>query len=152
MSKVAVQHEDFDVSKQLELLCADRTDIGATATFVGYVRDNNLDDDVAGMQLEHYPGMTEQSLQQIADEAAKRWGILDTTIIHRIGELIPSDQIVLVAVASAHRGEAFAACKFIMDYLKTDAPFWKKELLKDGSTRWVEARASDDDTARGWNP
>lgn len=150
MNLVRVQADDFDVSEVLAELCAGRTDIGATATFIGYVRDLNLDDDVEAMLLEHYPGMTEKALEEIAEEADQRWNLLGTAIIHRIGELRPADQIVLVSVASAHRGDAFAACEFIMDYLKTRAPFWKKELLKDGSSRWVEARSSDDDAAERW--
>jgi molybdopterin synthase catalytic subunit len=151
MRLVSVQQDDFDASTVLEELRRGRTDIGATATFVGYVRDLNLDDDVEAMVLEHYPGMTEKALAEIATEAASRWDLLGTAVIHRVGELRPADQIVLVAVASAHRGDAFAACEFIMDYLKTRAPFWKKELLKNGSSRWVEARASDDEAAGRWN-
>ena len=150
MSKVVVQTEDFDVSEELRLLCGGRKEIGATATFVGLVRDINLDDHVSGMALEHYPGMTEKSLAKIVAEASERWEVLDATVIHRVGELMPSDQIVMVAVASTHRGDSFAACEFIMDYLKTRAPFWKKELLDDGNSRWVDARESDDSAAERW--
>ena len=150
MSLVRVQQDDFDIGAVLEELRRGRSDIGATATFIGYVRDLNLDDDVEAMVLEHYPGMTEKALEEIVAEADSRWDLLGTAVIHRVGELQPADQIVLVAVSSAHRGDAFAACEFIMDYLKTRAPFWKKELLKDGTSRWVEARSSDDDAAQRW--
>ncbi len=151
MKLVRVQTDDFDVSSVLGELCDGRTDVGASVTFTGYVRDLNLDADVEAMHLEHYPGMTEKALEEIADEASTRWKLLGTAIIHRVGELRPADRIVLVAVTSAHRGDAFSACEFIMDYLKTRAPFWKKELLKDGSSRWVEARSSDDEAAQRWD-
>lgn len=150
MSKISVQNEDFDVSEELRLLCGDRKEIGATATFVGLVRDINLDDHVTGMALEHYPGMTEKSLEKIVAEASERWDVIDATVIHRVGELMPSDQIVMVAVASTHRGDSFDACEFIMDYLKTRAPFWKKELLHDGSSSWVDARETDGSAADRW--
>jgi len=117
--------------------------------FVGLVRDLNEGDNVSTMSLEHYPGMTEKSIQAIVDEAARRWNVIDATVVHRIGELKPADRIVLVAVASSHRGEAFAACEFIMDYLKTRAPFWKKEQTPQGA-RWVEARETDDRAAERW--
>jgi len=147
---IRIQQEDFDASTLLTELRSDRSDIGASVTFIGYVRDLNLDDDVKAMRLEHYPGMTEKALEEIIDEAGSRWKLSGTAVIHRVGELQPADQIVLVAVTSAHRGDAFAACEFIMDFLKTRAPFWKKELLQDGSSRWVEARASDDEAAGRW--
>ena len=150
MSRVLVQREDFDVGAELRKLCKGRKDIGATATFVGLVRDINLDEHVKGMALEHYPGMTEKALEKIVAEATERWDVLDAIVIHRVGDLMPSDQIVMVAVASTHRGDAFSACEFIMDYLKTRAPFWKKELLDNGSSRWVDARESDDDAAGRW--
>jgi molybdopterin synthase catalytic subunit len=134
--KISVQREDFDLSGEVKALSDPR--IGAVATFVGVVRE-------VPMTLEHYPGMTEKALQKIVDEARARWQVLDCTVIHRVGDLKPTDQIVLVAVASAHRGDAFAACEFIMDYLKTQAPFWKKE-----AAGWVEARASDDQAAERW--
>jgi molybdopterin synthase catalytic subunit len=118
--------------------------VGAVASFVGLVRDENDAATVRTLTLEHYPGMTEKALHGIVDEARRRWSIYDAVVIHRVGELSPTDQIVLVAVSSAHRGDAFAACEFIIDYLKTQAPFWKKELTPDGE-RWVEARASDDE-------
>lgn len=124
-------------------------DVGALASFVGLVRDANDGRSVSAMTLEHYPGMTEQALQAICVEAAGRWDILDTLVVHRVGALKPGDRIVLVGVTSAHRGEAFAACEFIMDYLKTRAPFWKKEATPEGE-KWVEARGSDDIAASRW--
>jgi molybdopterin synthase catalytic subunit len=136
--KIAVQQEDFDLSAVLKAMRSDPK-VGAIASFVGVVRE-------VAMTLEHYPGMTEKALQKIVDEAKGRWQVLDCTVIHRYGPLQPTDQIVLVAVASAHRGDAFAACEFIMDYLKTQAPFWKKEEGKG----WVEARAADDAAAGRW--
>lgn len=139
--KASVQREDFDAGAEIRALSSDPR-VGAVASFVGVVRE-------VGMTLEHYPGMTEKALHRIVDEATGRWQVLGCTVIHRYGELKPTDQIVLVAVASAHRGDAFAACEFIMDYLKTQAPFWKKESTASGD-RWVEARASDDAAAARW--
>ena len=139
--KIAVQREDFDSGLEQKNLYR-HPGVGAVASFVGIVRD-------VGMTLEHYSGMTENSIRKIVDEAIKRWKVVDCTVIHRYGELSPHDQIVLVAVASAHRGDAFAACEFIMDYLKTQAPFWKKEQTPEGA-RWVEARSGDDDAAARW--
>ena len=139
--KVSVQHEDFDLGAEVKALYRS-TAIGAVASFVGVVRD-------VAMTLEHYPGMTDKALRKIAEDAAKRWKVLDCTVIHRYGALQPGDQIVMVAVASAHRGDAFEACEFIMDYLKTQAPFWKKEHRAEGES-WVEARASDDLAAGRW--
>ncbi len=147
--KVRVQREDFDSGAEIAALRAGDGRVGAVAAFIGTVRDLNEGSGVAAMTLEHYPGMTEKSLAAICEQARSRWDILDTLVIHRFGELRPTDQIVLVAVTSAHRGEAFAACEFIMDYLKTEAPFWKKESTSAGE-RWVEARASDDDAAARW--
>jgi molybdopterin synthase catalytic subunit len=146
---VRVQNEDFDVARELEHLRGGDARIGAIASFVGLVRDVNEATEVRTMTLEHYPGMTEKALAQIIDQARQRWDICDALIIHRVGELKPGDQIVLAAVAGAHRGEAFAACEFIMDYLKTRAPFWKKEQTAAGE-RWVEARASDEEKASRW--
>ena len=146
---VRVQTDDFDAGRELAALRGGDRAVGAVAAFIGTVRDVNADAAVAGMTLEHYPGMTEKALAAIVDEAKRRWDIVDALVIHRVGALKPADQIVLVAVTSAHRGEAFAACEFIMDYLKTRAPFWKKEETPDGA-RWVEARASDDDAAARW--
>jgi len=146
---VRIQHQDFDISTEIAALRAARRDVGAVASFVGIVRDVNEGASVAGMTLEHYPGMTERSIQSIIDEAKSRWTIFEALVIHRIGELRPQDQIVLVIVTGLHRGDAFAACEFIMDYLKTQAPFWKKEQTLQGD-RWVEARASDDSAAARW--
>ncbi|MFZ6674000.1 molybdopterin synthase catalytic subunit MoaE [Undibacterium sp. Xuan67W] len=146
---VFVQTEDFDVSTQLAKMRAGKPAIGAVVSFVGLVRDLNDDLDVQAMELEHYPGMTEKSLDDIVQQAGQRWQLLDALVIHRVGILQPLDQIVLVAVASAHRGEAFAACEFIMDYLKTQAPFWKKEQTSQGA-RWVDARETDDHALNKW--
>jgi len=146
---VRVQREDFDVGREIAKLRAGTAGVGAVASFVGIVRDSNEAAEIRTLTLEHYPGMTEKALGDIVAEAARRWKLCDTLVIHRVGELRPSDQIVLVAVTSAHRGEAFAACQFIMDYLKTRAPFWKKELTPTGE-RWVEARTSDDEAAARW--
>jgi molybdopterin synthase catalytic subunit len=139
--RVSVQLEDFDLSAEVRAISRD-TKVGAVASFVGLVRD-------VKMTLEQYPGMTERAIRKIVDEAAGRWQVMDCTVIHRYGDLAPNDQIVLVAVASAHRGDAFAACEFIMDYLKTQAPFWKKEHRSGGAT-WVEARVADDEAAERW--
>jgi molybdopterin synthase catalytic subunit len=146
---VRIQGEDFDVARELERLRAGDARIGAIASFLGLVRDVNEASEVRAMTLEHYPGMTEKALAQIVEEARSRWNIIDALVIHRVGELKPGDQIVLAAVAGAHRSEAFAACEFIMDYLKTRAPFWKKEQTPTGE-RWVEARASDEEKASRW--
>jgi len=148
--QVRVQAGDFDAGAEIAALRRADPGIGAIASFIGLVRDVNEGDAVAGMTLEHYPGMTEKALADIVGEAGRRWDIIDALVIHRVGELKPLDQIVLVAVAGAHRGEAFAACEFIMDYLKTRAPFWKKEQTAEGA-RWVEARASDDAAAGRWS-
>jgi molybdopterin synthase catalytic subunit len=147
--KIAVQNEAFDLGAEVDAMRQGRTDVGAIASFVGLARDMNVDSEVAAMTLEHYPGMTEKALAALVDEACSRWTLLDVTVIHRVGRLLPGDPIVLVAVASSHRGEAFASCEFIMDYLKTQAPFWKKEETPAGE-RWVEARASDDAAAARW--
>jgi molybdopterin synthase catalytic subunit len=146
---VRVQEEDFDLSAEVARLREGRPQAGAVACFVGLVRDVNGRDAVAAMTLEHYPGMTERALEEIVAEARGRWDLVEVTVIHRVGNLRPLDQIVLVAVASAHRGEAFAACEFIMDYLKTRAPFWKKERTCEGE-RWVDAREQDGDAAARW--
>ncbi|HET7547260.1 MAG TPA: molybdopterin synthase catalytic subunit MoaE [Usitatibacter sp.] len=147
---VRVQQADFDTGRELETLTRGRVDVGAVASFVGLVRDANDGHAIRGMTLEHYPGMTEKALEAIVAEAHGRWDLLDTLVIHRVGALAPGERIVLVGVASAHRGEAFAACEFIMDYLKTRAPFWKREDTPEGS-RWVDARASDDAAAGRWD-
>jgi molybdopterin synthase catalytic subunit len=135
--KIAVQTQDFDAGAEIRALSSDPK-VGAVASFVGVVRE-------VGMTLEHYPGMTDKALHRIVADAAARWQVMDCTVIHRTGALKPTDQIVLVAVASAHRADAFAACEFIMDFLKTQAPFWKKE-----AAGWVEARAADDQAAERW--
>ena len=139
--KISVQSGDFDVGLEIRNISKNNS-IGAVASFVGLVRD-------VAMTLEHYPGMTERAIEKIVDEAKSRWQVLDCAVIHRYGALQPNDQIVMVAVASGHRGDAFAACEFIMDYLKTQAPFWKKEQTAEG-TRWVEAKADDDKAAERW--
>jgi len=146
---VRVQQEDFDVGLEVAGLSNGKAAIGAVASFVGLVRDSNDGSGVLDMTLEHYPGMTESALEDIVAQASSRWSIIDTTVIHRYGHLVPGDQIVLVAVGASHRGEAFAACEFIMDYLKTRAPFWKKETTQDGD-RWLEARQTDDAAAQRW--
>ena len=146
---VRVQQADFDVGAELTALRGSDARVGALASFLGLVRDLNDGASVAEMTLEHYPGMTEKALEEIVAEAKGRWDIYDALVIHRVGPLKPCDQIVLVAVTSAHRGEAFAACEFIMDYLKTKAPFWKKEVTPDGG-RWVDARETDDTAAARW--
>jgi molybdopterin synthase catalytic subunit len=146
---VRIQEADFDVGGELAALRRDNPQVGALASFVGVVRDVNDGAGVSEMVLEHYPGMTEKALEAIIGEAGRRWTIIDVVVIHRVGRLLPTDQIVLVAVAGAHRGEAFAACEFIMDYLKTRAPFWKREITSKGA-RWVEARSADDQAAERW--
>jgi molybdopterin synthase catalytic subunit len=147
---VRVQTADFDAGAEIAALRRDDPRVGGVASFIGVVRDLNEGDRVAEMTLEHYPGMTEKALEKIVDEARQRWDIYDALVIHRVGRLKPTDQIVLVVVTSAHRGEAFRACEFLMDYLKTRAPFWKKEQTAQGG-RWVEARTSDDAAAERWN-
>jgi molybdopterin synthase catalytic subunit len=147
---VRIQEDDFDISAEIATLRKGDSRIGAVVTFLGTVRDMNDGSSVKGMTLEHYPGMTEKSLEEILSQAKARWDIYQALVIHRIGPLLPEDQIVLVAVTSAHRGEAFAACEFIMDYLKTAAPFWKKEETPNGA-HWVDARLSDDEALQRWS-
>ncbi|RSD31902.1 molybdopterin synthase catalytic subunit MoaE [Vibrio pectenicida] len=148
MERVSVQYEDFSVGNEYQNLTEDSF-TGAIVTFVGKVRDMNLGENVTGLSLEHYPGMTEKALMKICDQAERRWSLSGIRVIHRIGDLEVGDQIVFVGVSSAHRGAAFEACEFIMDYLKTKAPFWKKERT-DGATRWVESRNSDKLAAQRW--
>ena len=148
-SKIRVQTEVFDVAEVIDDLRAGNPAVGAIASFIGVVRDLNDGASVETMTLEHYPGMTEKALQAIVADAEKRWDVIDVSVVHRVGELRPTDPIVLVAVASAHRGDAFQACEFIMDYLKTQAPFWKKEEDSQG-TRWVASRSSDARAAGRW--
>jgi len=145
---IRVQTEDFDVAEVNRELHCGRSDVGAIASFIGLVRDLE-GDRLQQMTLQHYPGMTEKALQGIADRACERWQISDLAIVHRVGALRPADQIVLVSVASGHRKDAFAACEFIMDYLKTEAPFWKKEVSEQGS-KWVESRESDSMALDKW--
>ena len=146
---VRIQTEDFDIGAEIARLRRANPKIGAVASFVGVVRDVNDGDAVAEMTLEHYPGMTEKSIEDIIRQACGRWNVFDALVIHRVGKLQPTDQIVLVIVTSSHRGDAFAACEFIMDYLKTRAPFWKKESTPAGA-RWVDARTTDDIAAERW--
>ena len=147
--QVRIQEWDFDLTAELAKLRADNPKVGAVVGFVGTVRDLNEGAEVAQMELEHYPGMTEQSIAAIIEQARQRWPIFGALVIHRVGPLQPLEQIVLVAVTSAHRGEAFAACEFIIDYLKTEAPFWKKEQTPEGA-RWVDARVSDETALKKW--
>jgi len=149
-SLIRIQKTDFDVSAELAALRKGDPRVGAVVTFLGTVRDMNDGSQVKGMTLEHYPGMTEKALEDIISQANTRWDIYQTLVIHRVGPLLPEDQIVIVAVTSAHRGEAFSACEFIMDYLKTSAPFWKKEDTPEGA-RWVDARIADDAAMTRWN-
>ncbi len=146
---VAVQHIDFDLNAEHQQLINKDRGVGAVVSFVGLVRDLNLADDVVALELEHYPGMTEKTLANILGEAARRWSLQAARIVHRVGKMYPGDQIVLVLTASAHRGDAYAANNFIMDFLKTEAPFWKKEWTPTGP-RWIEARDSDDQAAAKW--
>jgi molybdopterin synthase catalytic subunit len=153
-ARVLIQTEDFDVSQVLSNLRANDARVGAVCTFVGTVRDTHLlsgqaKDQVMTLTLEHYPGMTEASIERMIDEAHQRFDFYQAHVIHRVGPLQPMDQIVLVAVSSAHRGESFKACEFLMDYLKTQAPFWKKEETPEG-TKWVDARVSDDEAMAKW--
>ena len=148
---VRVQREDFDLGAEVRRLIAGRTDIGAIVTFSGVMRSQNDGDAVSAMTLEHYPGMTETELARVEAEAGKRWPLQASLIVHRVGALRPGDNIVLVVTASAHREAAFAAAEFLMDYLKTRAPFWKKETRADGSERWVDARDSDENAAGRWD-
>ena len=146
---IRIQEKDFDISAEVAALRQGDPRVGAVVSFLGTVRDMNEGSEVQELTLEHYAGMTEKALEEILSQAKSRWDIYQALVIHRIGPLLPEDQIVLVAVTSAHRGEAFAACEFIMDYLKTAAPFWKKENTPEG-TRWVDARVTDDAAMARW--
>ncbi len=148
-SRVSIQTEDFDVNAEIAALRAQDKRVGAVCSFIGTVRDRNDGSSVSAMELEHYPGMTEKAIEAMIDEAFKRFDIYAARVIHRVGPLQPLDQIVLVVVTSAHRGESFQACEFLMDYLKTQAPFWKKEQTPEGA-RWVDARVSDDKALAKW--
>ncbi len=147
---IRVQAADFSVAVEYDALIADNTDDGAVTTFVGRMRDHNQDTDVLSLWLEHYPGMTEKVLEQLVVEARERWQLGRVSVVHRVGELAPGDQIVWVGVTSSHRADAFAACDFLMDALKTRAPFWKKETTVDGE-RWVASRDSDVQRANRWD-
>ncbi len=147
--RVSIQHDDFDLGAEVARLRAHDRGVGAVATFVGTMRDINDDASVSAMELEHYPGMTERAIEAMIDEAVVRFHLRAARVVHRVGRLRPGDQIVLVAVTAMHRGEAFQACEFLMDYLKTQAPFWKKEQTPQGA-RWVDARVSDDAAAARW--
>jgi molybdopterin synthase catalytic subunit len=147
---VRIQHEDFDAGAEIARLRAEDPRVGAVASFIGVARDRNDGAAVATMMLEHYPGMTDKALEAIIAQAKARWHVFEILVIHRVGMLKPLDQIVLVVVTGAHRGETFAACEFVMDYLKTEAPFWKKESTPEGD-RWVEARVSDDAARERWS-
>jgi molybdopterin synthase catalytic subunit len=150
-ARVTIQTEDFDLSKEVALLRAADAGVGAVASFIGTVRDRSgAAPDTTRMALEHYPGMTERAIEAMIDEAHKRFHIRGVRVIHRVGELALGDQIVLVVVSSPHRGQAFQACEFLMDYLKTQAPFWKKEHRLDGSAEWVDARVADDEALKRW--
>lgn len=149
MKLISVQEADFSVEHEVNLLRSQSKRVGAIATFSGLVRDINEGDSINTLFLEHYPGMTEKSLDDIAEQAFKRWQLIGVRIIHRVGLLKPMDNIVFVGVSSEHRGDAFAACEFIMDYLKTNAPFWKKEQTPEGE-RWVDAKESDEDEKEKW--
>ena len=146
---VRIQHDDFDVGAEINRLRAGNPRIGAVASFVGVARDRNDGAEVSTMALEHYPGMTEKAIEAIVGQAKARWKVAEILVIHRIGTLRPLDQIVLVVATSSHRGDAFAACEFVMDYLKTEAPFWKKESTAEGE-RWVDARESDEAARSRW--
>ena len=148
-ARVSIQTQDFDLSKEIEALRANDKRIGAVCSFIGTVRDRNDGLSVQSMELEHYPGMTEKAIEAMIDEAMTRFDIFAARVIHRVGLLQPLDQVVMVAVTSQHRGESFKACEFLMDYLKTQAPFWKKEQTPEGS-RWVDARVSDDAALAKW--
>jgi molybdopterin synthase catalytic subunit len=148
---IRVQREDFDVGAEIEALTRGKTGIGGVASFIGLMRDVAGDKNIRAMTLEHYPGMTERELERIEAEAKQRWPLIASLVIHRYGRMLPGDRIVLVVTASAHRAAAFEACEFLMDYLKTKAPFWKQEETPDGP-RWVAADASDDQAASRWLP
>jgi molybdopterin synthase catalytic subunit len=149
VARVSIQTEDFDLSTEVARLREAEKGIGAVCSFIGTVRDRNDGQRISTMELEHYPGMTEKSIEAMIDEAHQRFDIFGARVIHRVGLLQPLDQIVLVAVSSAHRGQSFEACEFLMDYLKTQAPFWKKEQTPEGA-RWVDARVSDDAALARW--
>ncbi len=147
--RVSIQAEDFDLSREIDALRGADKRVGAVCSFIGTVRDRNDGNTISTMELEHYPGMTEKAIEAMIDEAHRRFDILDARVIHRVGRLLPLDQIMMVAVTSVNRGQSFQACEFLMDYLKTQAPFWKKETTPEGE-RWVDARVSDDAALAKW--
>ena len=149
LERVSIQTEDFDLGFEVEELRSSDTRVGAVCSFIGTVRDRNDGLSIRSMELEHYPGMTEKAIEAMIDEALKRFDIFAARVVHRVGLLQPLDQVVMVAVTSAHRGESFKACEFLMDYLKTQAPFWKKEQTPEGA-RWVDARVTDDAALAKW--
>jgi molybdopterin synthase catalytic subunit len=149
MVRVSIRHEDFDLSEEVAALRQGDAGVGAVVSFIGTVRDRSEGQGVSAMELEHYPGMTERAIEAMIDEAQCRFDIRGARVVHRVGPLLPAEQIVLVAVSSAHRGQAFQACEFLMDYLKTQAPFWKKETTPEGA-RWVDARVADDAALARW--
>ena len=148
--RVRVGEADFDVGAECRAFASHSRQCGAVAQFVGLMRDSNQGDGVLTMELEHYPGMTERRISEILNTAEQRWPLFAATVIHRVGVLYPQDQIVFVGVSAAHRHDAFNACEFIMDYLKTEAPFWKKERTLDGETRWLDARQTDQSALQRW--
>ncbi|RYF16415.1 MAG: molybdopterin synthase catalytic subunit MoaE [Comamonadaceae bacterium] len=148
-ARVSIQTEDFDVAAEIAALRREDAGVGAVCSFIGTVRDRNDGSSVSAMELEHYPGMTEKAIDEMIDEAFRRFDIRGARVIHRVGPLQLQDQIVLVVVTSSHRGESFRACEFLMDYLKTQAPFWKKESTPEGE-RWVDARVADDAALERW--
>jgi molybdopterin synthase catalytic subunit len=148
-ARVSIQVEDFDLQREIGALRGGDARVGAVCSFIGTVRDRNDGSAVASMELEHYPGMTEKAIEAMIDEAHCRFDILGARVVHRVGLLQPQDQIMMVAVISAHRGQSFQACEFLMDYLKTQAPFWKKEQTPEGA-RWVDARVDDDAALARW--
>lgn len=149
--EVRVQATPLDALAEIAAVSGDDRGVGGVVSFIGLMRDLNQGDEVAAMTLEHYPGMTERALDRIVEEANERWDLLGVRLVHRVGEVRPTEPIVVVVVAAAHRGEAFRACEFIIDFLKTRAPFWKLEQKTDGTQRWVDSRSSDDDAAAGWS-
>jgi molybdopterin synthase catalytic subunit len=150
MMSISIQENDFDLASEMAVLRGSSAKIGALVSFVGLVRDFSQNDPIENIFLEHYPGMTEKALEKMINEATQRWNLLGTRVIHRIGTLLPNDQIVLVATAAMHRGEAFSGCEFIIDYLKTAAPFWKKEQTAQGA-QWLETRETDMQRSAHWN-
>ena len=150
LPSVSIQNEDFDLGSEVAALRRDDGGVGAVASFIGTVRDSSEGHGICRMELEHYPGMTERAIEAMIEEALRRFNVRAARVIHRVGPLAPGEQIVLVAVSAAHRGAAFQACEFLMDYLKTQAPFWKKEHAPDGTAQWVDARVTDDEALARW--